>query len=182
MIYAQQTSTYQNISKILIHPSVYIYIYIYIYTGLDKIMETPGIFKFILIWFSDCCSSVKSGFVQLSSNSFWINKVFKIVIKLCCNFRSCIQVILPKNQRKSSTVHIRQLLLSSRVLLQWGDFPSFSNAVITFQTVVLATPNTSAVVVTLARLPYQHQQFRPLLKSDRSAILMNFINFFWWNL
>ena len=55
-------------------------------------------------------------------------------------------------------------------------FPSFPNAVITFETVFLATPNNSAVFVTLApaiRAP----TIWPLLKSDRSAILMNFDKF-----
>ena len=46
----------------------------------------------------------------------------EMIIKLCCNFRSCILVILPNNPRKSPTFPIKQLSLSSRVLLQWGGF------------------------------------------------------------
>ena len=53
------------------------------------------------------------------------NWVFKKIINLCCNFRSCILVILPTNPRKSLTLPIRQLSNSSRVLLQWGGFSFF---------------------------------------------------------
>ena len=49
-------------------------------------------------------------------------------------------------------------------------FPSYSNIIITFETVLLVTSNISEVFVILV-LDYEH---RPLLKSDRSAILMNF--------
>ena len=92
---------------------------------LDKIRGTPGNFKFILIWLSDCGPPMKSGFVQLPSYSFWGIWVLKRVVKLCSNFQSCILVILPHNLHKSLKVFIRKLLLSSRVLLQWGGFSFF---------------------------------------------------------
>ena len=52
-------------------------------------------------------------------------------------------------------------------------FPSFSNAVITFQTVLLATQNNSGFFVTLESA-IRALTIWPLLKSNRSAILMNF--------
>ena len=88
---------------------------------LDKIMETPGKFiKFILKCFSDCSPSVKSGFVQLSSYCFFFlgNWILEMFIKVCCNFWSCILVILPDNPPQSPTVPIRQFSLCFRVLVQ----------------------------------------------------------------
>ena len=55
-------------------------------------------------------------------------------------------------------------------------FPSFSNAVITFETVLLAKPNDSAVFVTLAPAIWAPTNW-PLLKSDKSAILLNIDSF-----
>ena len=75
----------------------------YIYRGWDNIMETPGNFKFILIWFSNCNPPVKSGFVLIPYNSFWGNWDLEIVIELRCNWRNCILAILPNNPRKSPT-------------------------------------------------------------------------------
>ena len=57
-------------------------------------------------------------------------------------------------------------------------FPSFSNAVFTFETALLATPNNSVVFVTRAPATWTPTIWT-LLNSDRSAILMNF-NFIWW--
>ena len=82
-------------------------------------------------------------------------------------------VNLPNNPRKNPTVSIRLLSLSSRVLLQWEFFSSFSNAVVTFVTVLLPTANKSAVFITLASA-IRAPTFWPLLKSSRSAVLMNF--------
>ena len=41
-----------------------------IYIGLNNKMETPGNFKFILIWFSDCSSPVRFSSVQLPYSFF----------------------------------------------------------------------------------------------------------------
>ena len=46
--------------------------------------------------------------------------VHQMVIKLCCNFRSCIFVILSNNPRKSPTA-----FAFCRILLQWGGFGFF---------------------------------------------------------
>ena len=137
-------------------------------------METPGNFKFILILFFDCSGPVKSSFVQLLSYSFWGNRVLEMVIKLCCHFRSCILVILPNNPPKSPTVPMRQAFASfQRFASSEEVFPSFSNVVITFETVLLATPNNSMVFVTLTPA-IRKPTIWPLLNSERSAILMNF--------
>ena len=72
-------------------------------------------------------------------------------------------MILPN---KSAMVPIRQISLSSRVLLSKVFFPSFSNAAIIFETVLLATPNNSAVFATLAPA-IRAQTTCLLLKSDR---------------
>ena len=135
-------------------------IYIYIYMGKHL----------------DCSLSVKAGFVQLPFYCFCGNWLLKRVIKLCCNFQSCILVILPNNLHKSLTVSIWQLSLSSEFCFSEEVFPSFSNAVITFERVLLATPNNSAVFVTLVPVIWA-PTIRPLLKSDRTAILMNFYLF-----
>ena len=88
--------------------------------GLNKIMKTPEISnKFTLIRFFDCSPPVKSGVVQLPSYSFWGNWVLVMVIKLCCNFRSYILVILPNKESDGP------LSLPSKVLLQWGGFSFF---------------------------------------------------------
>ena len=123
--------------------------------------------KLILIWFSDCSPPVKSDFIQLPNYSFWGNWFLEIVIKLCCNFRSSILVILPNKPRKTLTIPIRLLLLFSRVLLLWRIFHSFSNAVISFETFITLAPVIGAPTIWL------------LPKSDRSGIVMNF---FWWYL
>ena len=90
---------------------------------MDKRSEISN--KLILIWFSDCSSPVKSGFVQFPFYSFWGNWVLEIVIKRCHNFWICIFVILPNNTHKDPTVPIWQLSLSTRVLLQWGGLTFF---------------------------------------------------------
>ena len=110
------------------------------------------------------------------SYSFWINWVLDMVIKLYSNFRSCILVVLPNNPRKSLTVPI-----SFRFFPEFcfGEeiFPSFWNAVITFERVLLATPNNSAVFV-IQEPAIRAPIIWPLLKSDISTILMNFDYFF----
>ena len=102
------------------HTHTYIYIYIW---GLDKIMETPGNFKQIsfnmVFWLQP---SRKIRLCAVPILQFWGNWVFEMVIKLCCNFQTCILVILHNNHRKSPTVPIWQLSLSS---LQWGSFSFF---------------------------------------------------------
>ena len=102
-------------------------LYTYIrYTVARQNNGNPRNFKqFYFICFSDCSLPVKCGFVQLPSNSFWGNWVLGMVIKLCCNIRSWIIVILPNNPRKNPTVLFRLLSLSSRVLLQWWGFSFF---------------------------------------------------------
>ena len=52
-------------------------------------------------------------------------------------------------------------------------FPSFSNAVITFETVLLSTPNNSVDFVTLVPV-IRAPTIWPLLKSDWSALLNEF--------
>ena len=60
-----------------------------------------------------------------ASYIFWGTWVLEMVIKLGCNLRSCILMILPNNPRKSPTVPIRQLSLSSWVFIQWEGFSFF---------------------------------------------------------
>ena len=43
--------------------------------------------------------TLEPDFVQLPSYSFWGNWVLEMVIKICCNFRSCILVILTISMR-----------------------------------------------------------------------------------
>ena len=93
------------------------------YTGIGQ--NNGNIWKFQICFISDCCPLVKSDFVQLPSNSFWGNWVLEMVIKLCCNFWSCILVNFPNNTHENLTVPIRQLPLSSRVLPQWEGFSFF---------------------------------------------------------
>ena len=59
------------------------------------------------------------------------------------NFHSCILVILPDGRYQTAFTFF-QFCFNEVV------FPSFLNAVITFKTVLLATPNNSSVFVTLA--------------------------------
>ena len=94
------------------------------------------------------------------------------------NFHSYILVILPKNQCKSPTNPIRQLSLSSRILLPWGGFSFFLKCChyfrdITFETLLLATPYNSMFFLTLAPAIWAPTIWPPL-KSDRSDVLMNF--------
>ena len=76
--------------------------------------------KFISIWFSDCRPHpVKSGFGH-PPHSFWGNWVPEMTIKLCCNFPSCILVIL-------LTVPIQQLSLSTwyPTVSEYGSKPFY---------------------------------------------------------
>ena len=130
-------------------------------------MEIPGNYKFILIWFSDCSPPQKSSFVQFLSHSFWVNWV----LNLCCNFQSCILMILPNNLYKSPYQTAFAFFRSFASVRRFFLF--FSNAVFTFETALLATPNNSVVFVTLAPAIWSSTIW-PLLKSDRCAILMNF--------
>ena len=121
------------------------------------------------LWVTDCSSPVKD-----SLCSFFLTVLEKtgFFIKLYCNFRSCILAILSNNPRSlsESFYFLPEFCFSEEV------FPSFSNAVITFETVPLATQNNSADFVTLApaiRAP----TIWPILKSNKSAILMNFDKF-----
>ena len=128
---------------------------------MDKIMETLGNFKQFFTWFSDCCPQVKSGFQQLSSNNFWGKWVIFGAVFL----------------RSFWTIRARAISFHFLPEFCFGEevFPSFSNAVITFETVLFVTTNNSAVLVPAIRAA----TIWPLLKSDRFTILMNFDNFFW---
>ena len=87
-----------------------------------------------------------------------------------CNFQSCILAIHPNNLRKSSTVPIWQISLLTIVLFQWGGFSFLLKCCPYFRD---STQNNSAVFVTLVPAT-QAPIIWPLLKSDGSAISMNF--------
>ena len=95
-----------------------------------------------LKWFSDCSSPHE---VQLCAVSFfynfWGKWILEMVIKLYC-----ILVILPNNLRSLSG----RFSFLPKFCFSENGLPSFSNAVITFQTAILAIPNNSAVFATLA--------------------------------
>ena len=138
--------------------------------GLNKIMETPGSFKRIyFIWFCDCRSPVKSGSFPLTV--FELTRFSRWSLSSAVLFGAVFLWSF-------LTISVWQSLSNSfRFLPEFcfseKGFPSFSNAVITFETVLLATSNNSTVFVTLApaiRAPTTWS----LLKFDRFAILINF--------
>ena len=143
--------------------------------GLDKLVKTQvNCNKFILKCFSNCSPPVKSGFVQHRSYSFWRNWVLeKWSLSSAVIFRAVfLWSFLTIRVRVE-----RSLSDSFRFLPEFcfseEFFPSYSNGVIIFVTVLLTTSNNWAVFVTLVpaiRAP----TIRLLLKSDRSAILINF--------
>ena len=134
---------------------------------LDKIMETLGNFKFILICFSDCSPLVNSGCMQLLY-ILWGNWVLEMVIKISWKIRgvflwSFLRVTLRRS--RSDSFHflpvLRRFLLLSLMLSLLSRQYS------------LLQPIIQRVFVTLApaiRAP----TFWPLLKSDRSIILIKF--------
>ena len=117
-------------------------------TGLSRITKTSVNFKQI---YSSMVFWLQSYREMRLYAVFWGNWVFEMVIKPCCNFRSCILVILPNNLR----IRVwRSLSNSFRFLPEFyfseEVFPSFPNALITFNTVLLSTPNNSVVFLTQA--------------------------------
>ena len=107
--------------------------------------------------------------VKLPSNSFWGNWVLEMVINLL--YFSFLWSFLTNRLRvlrsRSDSFHfLPEFCFSVEV------FPFFSNVIITFVTVLPVIPNNSTVFVKLAPA-IQAPKTWLLLKSDRSAILMN---------
>ena len=136
---------------------------------LDEIMNTSGNFK--QIYFDKVFLLQPSRDIRLCSPppsySFWVNRIlerwlFISVIIFRTVFLWPFQTI--RRSLSGSFRFLPEFCFSGEV------FPSFSNAVITFKAVMLASPNNSVGFVTV-RAP----TIWPLLKSDRSA---NF-NEFW---
>ena len=126
----------------------------------------------MLIWFSDYSPPVKSSFVQLFSYFFLGNWVLEMLIMLCCNFQCCFLVILPNNSHKIPTIPIRQLSLSSKVLLLRKGFFLLS------QILSLLSRHYSLLHRMIPRFfVTQSSAIRAPTKFERSAILMNFDQF-----
>ena len=140
--------------------------------GLDNIMEAPGNFKQIYFYIV----------ASLSRNQALCRSLFRVLEETGFSRWSLSSAVIFGAVFLGSFQARVQRFLSDcfrflpEFCLSDEGFPSFSNAVITFETVLLAIPNNSSVFDKLApalRAP----TIWPLLKSDRTAILMKFDQF-----
>ena len=134
---------------------------------LDKIKETPGNFKQIhfnmVFWLQPSheirlCAAPFLQFLRWSLNS----AVIFVFLWSFLTIRGSVWQSLSDRFR-----FLPEFCFSEVV------FPTFSNAVFTFETVLFAIPNNSTLFVTLAPT-IRVLIIWPLLKYDRSAILVNF--------
>jgi hypothetical protein len=124
--------------------------------------------------FSSCSPTVDVGFVKLTLDSFFRNKVFTMNIQFYCPV-TCAAVVGTFRNSPSlcATISLCQCWFSPTVPLRWCWRPIIRVADITLETVALDTPNNVAVFVTDApakRAP----TICPLSKSDKSYIFRFF--------